>query len=37
MTRDSLPPLHALLALAIVTVWGTNFVIMKFALGICRR
>jgi len=33
MTRDTLPPLHALLALAIVTVWGTNFVIMKFALG----
>lgn len=33
MTRDALPPLHALLALAIVTVWGTNFVIMKFALG----
>jgi O-acetylserine/cysteine efflux transporter len=31
--RDGLPPLHALLALAIVTVWGTNFVIMKFALG----
>jgi O-acetylserine/cysteine efflux transporter len=33
MTRDTLPPLHLLLALAIVTVWGTNFVIMKFALG----
>ena len=33
MTRDTLPPLHMLLALAIVTVWGTNFVIMKFALG----
>ena len=33
MTRDTLPPLHALLALAVVTVWGTNFVVMKFALG----
>lgn len=33
MQREGLPPLHALLALAIVTVWGTNFVIMKFALG----
>ena len=33
MARDRLPPLHALLALAVVTVWGTNFVIMKFALG----
>ena len=33
MQRDDLPPLHFLLALAIVTVWGTNFVIMKFALG----
>lgn len=33
MTRDTLPPPHALLALAIVTVWGTNFVVMKFALG----
>ena len=33
MTRESLPPLHALLALAVVSVWGTNFVIMKFALG----
>jgi O-acetylserine/cysteine efflux transporter len=28
-----MPPLHALLALVVVTVWGTNFVIMKFALG----
>jgi len=33
MARDRLPPLHALLALAVVTVWGTNFVVMKFALG----
>lgn len=33
MSRDTLPPLHALLALAVVAVWGTNFVIMKFALG----
>jgi O-acetylserine/cysteine efflux transporter len=33
MPRAALPPLHLLLALAVVTVWGTNFVIMKFALG----
>jgi O-acetylserine/cysteine efflux transporter len=33
MAQYRLPPLHALLALAVVTVWGTNFVIMKFALG----
>jgi O-acetylserine/cysteine efflux transporter len=33
MSRDTLPPLHALLALAVIAVWGTNFVIMKFALG----
>ena len=34
MSRATLPPLHALLALAVVTVWGTNFVIMKFAMGL---
>jgi len=33
MTRDTLPPLHVLLALLIMVVWGTNFVVMKFALG----
>ena len=32
MTR-SLTPRHALLALAIVAVWGTNFVVIKLALG----
>ncbi|MBW8814700.1 MAG: EamA family transporter [Caulobacterales bacterium] len=33
MTRDSLPPLHLLLALAVVAVWGTNFVVIKWGLG----
>lgn len=28
-----LPPWHAVLALAVVAVWGTNFVIIKIALG----
>ncbi|MCU0967844.1 MAG: EamA family transporter [Rubrivivax sp.] len=32
MTPGPLPPAHALLALAVVAVWGTNFVVMKFAL-----
>lgn len=32
MKRDALPPLHVLLALAIVAVWGTNFVVVKLAL-----
>ena len=32
MTRSLTPP-HALLALAIVAVWGTNFVVIKLALG----
>ncbi|MFN4177245.1 EamA family transporter [Phenylobacterium sp.] len=32
MTRPSLPPLHALLALAVVAVWGTNFVVIRWAL-----
>ncbi|BDI05630.1 membrane protein [Sphaerotilus microaerophilus] len=27
-----LPPLHLLLALAVVTIWGSNFVIIKLAL-----
>ncbi len=29
----SLPPSHLLLALAIVAVWGTNFVVIKLSLG----
>lgn len=32
MTRDALPPLHFLLALAVVAVWGTNFVVIKWGL-----
>lgn len=32
MKDDALPPLHALLALAIVAVWGSNFVVIKLAL-----
>lgn len=32
MTRAALPPLHALLALAVVAVWGTNFVVIRWAL-----
>ena len=31
-TRRGLPLLHLLLALAVVAVWGTNFVIIKQAL-----
>ena len=33
MTRTNLTPLHALLALAVMAVWGTNFVVIKVALG----
>ena len=33
MTRETLPLSHALLALAVVAVWGTNFVVINFALG----
>lgn len=33
MTRHVLPLRHALLALAVVAVWGTNFVVIKTALG----
>lgn len=29
----TLPPRHVLLALAVVAVWGTNFVVIKLALG----
>jgi O-acetylserine/cysteine efflux transporter len=32
MQRTALSPIHALLALAVVAVWGTNFPIMKVAL-----
>ena len=32
MTRDALPPLHLLLALVVVAVWGTNFVVIKWGL-----
>ena len=32
-TRASLPPLHLLLALAVMAVWGTNFVVIKIALA----
>ena len=30
--RGGLPPLHLLLALAVMAVWGTNFVVIKLAL-----
>lgn len=30
----TLPPAHLLLALAVVAVWGTNFVVIKLALGV---
>jgi O-acetylserine/cysteine efflux transporter len=33
MSRPALPPLHALLALAVVAVWGTNFVVIKWGLA----
>jgi len=33
MTASGLPWRHALLALAVVAVWGTNFVVIKLALG----
>ncbi len=33
MTSHALPWRHALLALAVVAVWGTNFVVIKVALG----
>ncbi|WP_411286616.1 EamA family transporter [Phenylobacterium sp.] len=32
MSRPALPLLHALLALAVVAVWGTNFVIIRLGL-----
>lgn len=33
MTRPGLSPLHLLLALAVVAVWGTNFVVIKWGLA----
>ena len=33
MERPSLPPLHMLLALVVMAVWGTNFVVIKWALA----
>lgn len=33
MSRPALPWTHALLALAVVAVWGTNFVVIKWALA----
>ncbi len=33
MTGQPLKPLHALLALAVMIVWGTNFVVIKVALA----
>ena len=32
MSRPALPPLHLVLALAVVAVWGTNFVVIKVGL-----
>ncbi|MCR5880617.1 EamA family transporter [Phenylobacterium sp. J367] len=32
MTRTAVPPLHVLLALAVVAVWGTNFVVIRWGL-----
>jgi len=33
MTRTALTPLHALLALAVMAVWGSNFVVIKLGLS----
>jgi len=33
MARTSLTPFHAALALLIIAIWGTNFVVIKLALG----
>jgi O-acetylserine/cysteine efflux transporter len=33
MTATTLPPRHFLLALAVVAIWGTNFVVIKQALA----
>lgn len=32
-SRSGLPPLHLLLAIAVAAVWGSNFVVIKFALA----
>ena len=32
-SHRGLPPLHLLLALAVTAVWGSNFVVIKFALA----
>lgn len=32
MARTALPPLHILLALAVMAVWGTNFVVIRMGL-----
>lgn len=32
-TRPGLPPLHLQLALAVMAVWGSNFVVIKYALA----
>ena len=32
-THRGLPPLHLLLALAVTAVWGSNFVVIKYALA----
>ncbi len=33
MSTAALPPRHALLALSVVAIWGSNFVVMKWALA----
>lgn len=33
VSRPGLPPLSLLLALAVMAVWGSNFVVIKYALG----
>ena len=33
MTRAGLAPIHLLLAIAVVAVWGTNFVVIKWGLA----
>lgn len=33
MSRTALPPRHLLLALIVVAIWGSNFVVIKLALG----
>jgi O-acetylserine/cysteine efflux transporter len=33
MNRTALTPLHALLALLVMAIWGTNFVVIKVGLG----